>query len=149
LRATLSLCFLRLSSWFRFRAFAFAFCLRFAFLPAAPLHQHLTCGPSEAIGDRFASKHSSHFIDPPGLIEAADGGFRAPAIHTLFDFEVSVGVRRDLRQVRDAQDLKGRSERAELAANDISQLLPMPASTSSKISPGAAMPGGLPSSLNP
>ena len=40
-------------------------------------------------------------------------------IDALVDLKVRVGVRRDLRQVRDAQHLKRRAERLELAADDV------------------------------
>ena len=49
----------------------------------------------------------------------ADGRLRPSAFDLLLDLEVRIGVRRNLRQVRDAQHLKCRAEHPQLPADDI------------------------------
>src|SRR5580765_293691 len=106
--ASLVLC-LPLRPWqsplptFAFRPFAFAPARPAA---AGPLLKHLTRGPSEAIRDRFPAEHARHFVHASRLIQPRHRGPRASPLDALFDLKVRIGVRRDLGQVGDAEDLK-------------------------------------------
>ena len=52
-------------------------------------------------------------------VSGASPRFWSAALDSFLDLEVCVGVRRNLRQVRDAQDLERRPQRAKLATHDI------------------------------
>src|SRR5436190_5518995 len=110
---------LSLSPW----TFAFAFRLGSAGglcpLPDGLRLKHLTRRPSKAIGDRFAAQHPRQFFDAAAAIEPLHGRLRPAALDPLLDLKVRVGARRDLRQVRDAEDLERGSEGAELASDDV------------------------------
>src|SRR5262249_30134127 len=105
------------SQGFRFRPFAFAPPLprrtgsgrSGAPVRRRPLLQHLTSGCPQPTGDRVAAEHAGDLVDPAGLIEPRDQRARAPAFHTLLDAEVRIGVGRNLREMRDAEDLEGRA----------------------------------------
>src|SRR5438093_2323668 len=101
-----SIRYLRATSTFRFRPFAFRL-------------QHLTCGLPKAIGDRFPAKHARELVDAAIGIETAHGRLGPAALDPLFDLEVCIRVRRNLRQVRDAQYLEGGTQRSQRAADDV------------------------------
>ena len=65
----------------------------------------------KAIADRFPAEHPRQLLDPPVRVEPADRGARPAALDPLLDLEVRVGVRGNLRQVRDAEHLERRPER--------------------------------------
>src|SRR5262249_19323416 len=114
LRATLasvpSVSFVDLGVLVALRTFAFA--LRFRL-------QHLTSGLPEAIADRLPSQHPRELGDAPVGREPPHGRPGPPPLDPLLDLKVRVGIRRDLRQVRDAEHLKRRSERPQLAPDDV------------------------------
>ena len=66
-----------------------------------------------------AAEHPRQLVDARRVVEPGDRGLRAAALDALLDLEVRVGVRGNLRQVRDAQHLKRRAERAQLPADDV------------------------------
>ena len=112
---------------FAFRSFAFAFRLRFAF----------RLSRRQALGAwRFASISRAEARSPSVTARPAQHPRRAlrrgrrrraastvvrvrPPLDPLLDQEVRVGVRGDLRQVRDAEHLERRPERAQLPADDV------------------------------
>ena len=55
----------------------------------------------------------------PACVEPPDRRARAAAVDALLDLEVRVGVRGNLRQVRDAEHLERRAERPQLPADDV------------------------------
>src|SRR5207247_1739005 len=118
------LCVLDAPDTFRFRSFAFAFRLRFARSGPGrsrrrPVHQHLMRRPPNAIGDCLSAEHSCKLVDARAVAETRDRGARPPAVDPLPDFKVRVGVRGNLRQMRDAEHLKRRPEGAKLAPDDV------------------------------
>src|SRR2546425_2712824 len=110
-----ALCVLCALPDFRFRPFAFA-CPgppRGGTPPFRPSLKHLTRRAPKAIGDRVPAEHPRDLVDAAAGIEAPDGRPRPPALDTLVDFEVRIGVGRNLWQMRDAQHLKRRCERPQ------------------------------------
>ncbi len=69
------------------------------------------------VGELRAGEHSGDFFHALGLFHEAHAGLRATAMGGLFDEEVLVGERSDLRQVRDADDLLRGGEGLELLAD--------------------------------
>ena len=69
------------------------------------------------VGDLCAGEHAGDLFDAGGAVEAAGGDLCATADAALVDQEVRVGEARDLRLVRDAEDLVGARERLELEAS--------------------------------
>src|SRR5438445_6141092 len=77
-----SITYLRATSTFRFRPFAFR--LRLS------SHQHLTRRPPKAIADRFTAEHPRELVDAPVLAQAVDRRPRPPALDALVDFKMRV-----------------------------------------------------------
>ncbi len=80
------------------------------------------CAPSISRADRrrpsviaVAAQHSRELVDPARFVEPPHRGSRPAGLDPLLDLEVRVGVRGDLRQVRDAEHLERRAERPQLA----------------------------------
>src|SRR5919197_5113450 len=84
-----------------------------------PSFKHLTRGAAETIGNYVPTQHPGELVDAPGLVEPADCGPGAPALDLFLDLEMAIGVGRDLRQVRDAENLERRSHRAHAAGDDL------------------------------
>jgi len=55
--------------------------------------------------DFVATKHSRQLFDPAGRVETCELGSDALRIGTLGHPVMAIGARRDLRQMRDAQNL--------------------------------------------
>src|SRR5947207_11370287 len=84
-----------------------------------PSFKHLTRGAAETIGNYVPAQHPGELVDAPGLVEPADRRPGPPALDLFLDLEMGIRVGRNLRQVRDAEDLERRSERAQAAADDV------------------------------
>src|SRR4051794_4562355 len=97
------------------RTFAFAF----RFRPDLSSHQHLTRGRPKAIADRFAAEHARDLLDAGRLVQPANRRARSSAVDAFLDCEMRIGVSGDLRQVRDAERLECRPQRAQLAPDDV------------------------------
>src|SRR3954454_739119 len=95
--------------------FAFAF----RFRPGLSSYQHLTRGRPKAIADRFAAEHARHLLDARRFVQPANRRARPSAVDPFLDCEMRIGVGGDLRQVRDAEHLECRPQRAQLAADDV------------------------------
>src|SRR5213592_704269 len=74
-----SIRYLRATSTFRFRPFAFRL-------------QHLTCGLPKAIGDRFSTEHARELVDAAVGVQPPHGRLGPAALDALFDLEVCIGV---------------------------------------------------------
>ena len=61
----------------------------------------------------------AELLDTTIGVESDDRGSRPSAFDALFDGEMRVGVRGNLRQVRDAEYLKGRPQRTQLPSHDV------------------------------
>ncbi len=70
-------------------------------------------------GQGGAGEHAGDLLDALLRGEAGDGGFGAASLFGLGDQEVLIGESRDLREVRDANDLLGGGEGLEFAANGL------------------------------
>src|ERR1043166_3907359 len=99
--------FLATPSTFAFRPFAFAPPRRSA---GSPFQKHLTRRPSKAIGDRFTAEHPRQLLHAAAIVKARHRRPRPATLDSLFNLEMRIGVRGNLRQVRDAQNLKRRAQ---------------------------------------
>ena len=68
--------------------------------------KHLTRGLPEAIGNRLAAEHAGQLVHSTLGIQPPNGRPRATAVDTLCNLKVGIGVRGDLRKVRDTQHLE-------------------------------------------
>ena len=102
-------------------AFAFRPCFRLSpRRPDGPLRKHLTSRGSQPLRNRRPAQHSRELVRRVFALEPANGRRWSGSARTRLSIsKVRVGVRRDLRQVRDAQHLKRRAERLQLAADDV------------------------------
>ena len=66
-----------------------------------------------------AAEHTRDLLDAPVVVEPPTVVRVRPPLDALLDLEVRVGVRGNLRQVRDAEHLKRRAERPQLAPDDV------------------------------
>src|SRR5215207_6710061 len=90
-----------------------------AFAPAlGPIEQLASRGERRGPA-RLTAEHLGELDDAPLAIEPFDLGDRAPVALALGDPELDIGVRRDLRQVRDAQDLVATRECPQAAADGV------------------------------
>src|SRR5262249_31838126 len=116
--------YLRPTSTFRLRSFAFAFRLQFAFRLSAGAPARLGAAREQFFRRRPEALSNRPANLPPDLLtrlvpmEPLNAGMRATAGDAFLDREMRVGERRDLRLVRDAEYLKRRPERVQLSAND-------------------------------
>src|SRR5262245_15313666 len=105
-----SIRYLRATSPFRFRPFAFAFRHWSSRTrrpkPARPLLQHLTGGAPKSLANRFAAKHPRQLLDPAVAGQPPDRRRGPPALDPLVDLDVRIGVGGNLREVRNAEDLE-------------------------------------------
>src|SRR5688500_7689143 len=111
-------------------AFAFRFCFLFRLRPPGlpragsrsarrPRRQQLAGAGPHRFGDRGAANHPRDLLHPSVGVQALDRCRGAVAADVLLDAEVRGGPGRDLRQVRDAQDLEVPPERGEVLADDL------------------------------
>ena len=105
----------------RLATFAFAFRLRFAFRPPA-LVQHLVRAGEHAIGHGLPCNHPRELLPATLGVQAFDLGDGALAANGLRDPVVVVGGRGDLRQVRDAEDLRIGGEALQPASDDVGRV---------------------------
>src|SRR5207244_262215 len=103
----------------RFRPFAFAPRPRRAFRAARALHQHLTRGASETIAYGLAAEHARQLVNSLRVVETPNRCRRAPFLDSLLDVNMRIGVGGNLREMRDAQHLERRPQRAQLAADHV------------------------------
>src|SRR2546421_1368821 len=101
-----SMSYLRATTAFRFRSFAFAF--RLAFARGGPGHrcrpalfeskpQHFLGGRAKTVGDHISTEHTSHFGHARGIVKPPDGRTCAAGVDALLDRVMRLPVRRDLR----------------------------------------------------
>jgi hypothetical protein len=67
--------------------------------------QQFPGGAAELVGDFGAPQHPRDFVGALSLLELADDAASRTAALLFLDMKMAIGERRDLRQMRDAQNL--------------------------------------------
>src|SRR5215470_9253844 len=86
------------------------------------LGDELECVLEARVSDGFAAEHPGHLANPIVLDQDGDGRCGAPVVLPLLHAEMLVGVRGDLREVRDAENLVGPRDLTELLADGVCRL---------------------------
>src|SRR5712691_816129 len=102
---------------FRFRLLPFALSGPGHFRPG--VEQFAGTGPN-LLGNGGAANHTRDFFDSPVFVEPTDACHRAAPTHGFFNRELRRSARRDLWQVRDAQDLEPLPQRLQSRTDDVS-----------------------------